>query len=137
MAERKHRHLTELGLTMMFHARVPQQFWVEAFFTAVFLINLLPASSLPDHKSPYQMLYGSAPVYTALRVFGCKCFPSLRPYMNNKLDPKSLACVFLGYNEKYKGYRCYYPPTGRVFISRHVLFDESSFPFEDLYRSFH
>ena len=137
MAERKHKHLTELGLTMMFHVRVPQQFWVEAFFTAVFLINLLHASSLPDHKSPYQMLYGSAPVYTALRAFGCKCFPSLCPYMNNKLDPKSLACVFLGYNEKYKGYRCYYPPTGRVFISRHVLFDESSFPFEDLYRSFH
>ena len=49
--------------------------------------------------------------------------------MTNKLDPKSLLCVFLGYNEKFQGYRCYYPPTGKVFISRHVLFDEHDFPF--------
>lgn len=83
------------------------------------------------------MLHQTPPLYTALRVFGCKCYPSLRPYMTNKLDPKSSACVFLGYNEKYKGYRCYYPPTRKVFISRHVLFDENSFPYADLYRRFH
>ena len=57
--------------------------------------------------------------------------------MKNKLNPKSLVCVFLGYNEKYKGYRCFYPPTGKVFISRHVLFDENHFPFGDLYSQFH
>lgn len=53
------------------------------------------------------------------------------------MDPKSLTCVFIGYNEKYKGYRCYYPPTGRVFISRHILFDESVYPFEDMYSQYH
>ena len=137
LSERKHRHLTELGLTMLFNAKVPQQLWVEAFFTSVFLINLLPSSVLPDNKSPYELLHQKAPVYTALRVFGCKCFPTLRPYMHNKLDPKSLPCVFLGYNEKYKGYRCYYPPTGKVFINRHALFDENSFPYADIYSRFH
>src|SRR5690606_29496199 len=54
-----------------------------------------------------------------------------------KMDPKSLACVFVGYNEKYKGYHYLYPPTGRVFISRHVLFDEHSFPFADVYSKYH
>ena len=43
-------------------------------------------------------------------------------------------CVFLGYSETYKGYRCLYPPTGRVYLSRHVLFDEASFPFSDRYK---
>lgn len=57
--------------------------------------------------------------------------------MQHKLDPKSLVFVFLRYNEKYKGYWCYYPPTGRVFITRHVLFDENSFPFGDIYSSYH
>ena len=83
------------------------------------------------------MLHNKAPLYTVLRVFGCKCFPYLQPYMTNKMDPKSLTCVFVGYNEKYKGYRCFYPLTGKVFISRHVLFDESSFPFADIYSRFH
>lgn len=137
LSERKHRHLTELGLTMLYHGRVPQQLWVEAFFTANYLINLLPSSALPSHKSPYEMLFHSVPNYTSLRVFGSKCFPTLRPYMHNKLDPKSLPCVFLGYNEKYKGYRCLYPPTGTVFISRHVIFVEDSFPYADIYINFH
>lgn len=136
LAERKHMHFTELGLTMLYHSKAPRTLWLEAFFTANFLGNLLPSSVLEDNKSPFEKLYGHAPVYTSLRVFGCKCFPYLRPYMKNKLDPKSLPCVFLGYNEKYKGYRCFHPPTKRVYISRHVLFDEGSFPFADLYSKY-
>lgn len=57
--------------------------------------------------------------------------------MANKFDPKSLRCVFLGYSAKYKGYRCLYPPTGRVYLSHHVIFDEASFPFQDIYSSHH
>ena len=137
LSERKHRHITELGITMLFHSKVPQELWVEALFTATFLGNLLPSSVLPEAVSPYEVLDGKPPVYTALRVFGCKCYPYLRPYMKNKLDPKSLPCVFLGYNEKYKEYRCYYPQSGNVYISRHVLFEESIFPFSDMYNSYH
>lgn len=33
-----------------------------------------------------------------------------------------------------KGYRCLYPPTGRVYISRHVVFDEGSYPFAEKYK---
>ena len=137
LAERKHKHITELGLTMMYHRKVPHHLCVEAFFMATFLGNLLPSSVLSAHKSPYEALYGKPPIYSSLKTFGCKCFPYLRPYMKNKMDPKSLACVFIGYNEKYKGYRCLYPPTRRVFISRHVLFDEFVFPFEDAYSQYH
>ncbi|KAG7568373.1 Reverse transcriptase RNA-dependent DNA polymerase [Arabidopsis thaliana x Arabidopsis arenosa] len=108
----------------------------EALFTANFLSNLLPTSVHQSMTSPYQLLNNKAPIYTALRVFGCACYPYLRPYAQNKLDPRSLLCVFVGYNEKYKGYRCFHPPTGRVYISRHVLFDESRFPYQDLYKSF-
>ena len=124
IAERKHRHITELGLSMLFDGKVPQKYWVEAFFTSSFLGNLLPSSTLPNNKSPYEVLFNRKPEYSALRIFGSACYPSLRPYTANKLDPKSLQCVFLGYNEKYKGYRCLHPPTGRVYINRHVLFDE-------------
>ena len=137
LAERKHRHLVELGLSMLFQSHVPHKFWVEAFFTANFLINLLPTSALKESISPYEKLYDKKPDYTSLRSFGSACFPTLRDYAENKFNPCSLKCVFLGYNEKYKGYRCLYPPTGRLYISRHVIFDESVYPFSHTYKHLH
>ncbi|KAH0764298.1 hypothetical protein KY285_000169 [Solanum tuberosum] len=46
VAERKHRHIVETGLTLLLHANLPLFLWVEAFVTAVFLINRLPSSVL-------------------------------------------------------------------------------------------
>ncbi|KAL8167075.1 hypothetical protein V2J09_008574, partial [Rumex salicifolius] len=57
--------------------------------------------------------------------FGCLCFPFLRPYTNNKLEFWSQPCIFIGYNSKHKGYICFHVPTSRVYISRHVIFDEA------------
>lgn len=137
LAEHKHRHVTELGLAMLFQSKAPLQYWTEAFFTANFLINLLPTSTLADNKSPFAQLNGKQPDYTALRIFGCACYPTLRDYISTKFDPRSLTCVFLGYSEKYRGYRSLYPPTGRVYISRHVIFDENMFPFQTSYANLH
>lgn len=95
--------------------------------------NLLHTTTLAENQSPYEKLHGVPPEYSALRTFGCSCYPTLRDYAANKFDPRSLKCVFMGYNIKYKGYRCLYPPTGRVYISRHVLFDELTYPFADTY----
>ncbi|CAA7040242.1 unnamed protein product [Microthlaspi erraticum] len=134
VAERKHRHIVELGLSMLFHSQVPLHHWVEAFAAAVFVSNMLPSSVL-DNQSPHECLLKTKPDYTMLRVFGATCYPYLRPVAEHKFDPTSLQCVFLGYSSQYKGYRCLYPPTGKVYISRHVIFDEESFPFKGQYRS--
>lgn len=120
---------------MLFQNRLPQKFWVESYSTANFLVNLLPSSVTKDHRSPYEVLNWKALDYSSLRVFGCACFPILRDYSGKKIDLKSLKCVFLGYNDKYKGYKFLYPPTGHVYISRHVAFDENQFPFFDIYRA--
>ena len=121
----------------MFHSKLPQKYWVEAFFTANFLSNLLLHSALESTHSPYERLHKRKPDYRSLHVFGCACYPMLLDYTHHKLDPKSLQCVFLGYNEKYKGYRCLLPTTRRVYISSHVIFDENHFPFGAEYSKLH
>jgi hypothetical protein len=128
LAERKHRHISEMGRTMLLAASLPHKFWAEALCTAVYIINRLPTPVL-KWASPFQILFGRAPDYMFLRTFGCACFPYLGDYATNKLQPRSLSCVFLGCSDKYKGYRCFHPPTGRVYLARHVTFNEDDFPF--------
>lgn len=42
-AERKHRHIVEVGLALLANASMPLKYWDESFITATFLINLLPS----------------------------------------------------------------------------------------------
>jgi hypothetical protein len=50
----------------------------------------------------------------------------------HKLAPRSSLCVFLGYSSEHKGYRCLELQSNRIIVSRHVVFDESFFPFSDM-----
>ena len=128
--ERKHRHLVETARTLLVASHVPHKYWVEAISTALYLINRMPISGLLG--SPWELLFHTSPDYSRLKVFGCSCYPWLKPYVSSKLDGKSKECVFLDYSLQHKGYRCLDPLTGRVYISRHVLFNETSFPFSQV-----
>jgi hypothetical protein len=46
----------------------------------------------------------------------------------HKLSPRSTRCVFLGYSANNKGYRYFDLSTNCLIISRHVVFDDDSFP---------
>ncbi|KAF5466003.1 hypothetical protein F2P56_015962 [Juglans regia] len=81
--------------------------------------------------SHFQTLFNQQPDYKFLRVFGCACWPNLRPFNRHKMDMRSQLCVFLGYSLNHKGYNCLHIPTGRIYVSRDVRFDENSFPFSD------
>ena len=85
--ERKHRHLVETARTLLVQSKVPHMFWVEAFSTAAYLINRLPLGGLL--QSPWELLFCTPPDYSRLKVFGCSCYPWLKPYTTSKLDSKS------------------------------------------------
>lgn len=107
---------------------MPLKFWDEAFLTATYLINLLPTKTL-DYETHVHRLLNETPDYNSLRIFGCDVWPNLRPYNTRKLAFRSMRCAFLGYNSMHKGFKCLEPSSGRVYISRDVIFDESIFPF--------
>ena len=113
--------------TLLIHASMPPSYWAEALATTTFLLNWRPSSSV-GHKILYQILHRSVPDYSQLRVFGCLCYP-ISATAPHKLAPRSMPCVFIGYPTSHKGHRCLDISTRRVIISRHVVFDESVFPF--------
>ncbi|CAL1403910.1 unnamed protein product [Linum trigynum] len=127
LAERKHRHIVETGLTLLHTAHLPLSFWTYAFRTAAYLINRLPSSSLRG-ATPYFTLFNEHPNYLKLRVFGCVCYPWLRPYSPHKLAPRSRRCIFLGYSLTQSEYQCFDPDSNRIFASRHVQFEEELLP---------
>lgn len=77
------------------------------------------------YMSPYLKLFKNKPNVIFLRVFGCICFVFVPSNQRHKLEKKATKCVFVGYNNKKKGWRCYDLVT-RKWVSRIVVFDETS-----------
>ncbi|KAL3642739.1 hypothetical protein CASFOL_013554 [Castilleja foliolosa] len=127
LAERKHRHIVEVGLSILAHSSVPMVHWDSAFLSAVHIINRTPSKIL-EYKCPIEILTNCKPDLDSLRVFGCLCYPLLRPYNKNKLQYRSVGGTFLGYSPNHKGYKVLIPG-GKLIITRHILFDEMVFPF--------
>jgi hypothetical protein len=69
-AERKHRHIVEVGLSLLANASMPLKFWNEAFIAATYLINRIP-SKVIQHQTPLEKLYQIQSSYSLLRIFGC------------------------------------------------------------------
>uniref|UniRef100_A0A2N9I753 Integrase catalytic domain-containing protein n=1 Tax=Fagus sylvatica TaxID=28930 RepID=A0A2N9I753_FAGSY len=122
-AERKLRHILDTIRALTNAASTPASFWGEAALTAVYSINRC-LSPVIQNTTPYERLFGTAPNYSLLKVFGCVCFVLLQPHERTKLQPRSQLCCFLGYGLEEKGYRCYDPVAKRLRVSRHVVFWE-------------
>ena len=127
-AERILRTLNDCVRTLLFHSNVPHRFWPDALATATLLVNIRPYRPRWNYTL-HHILFGSPPSCDGLRIFGCVCYPSTASTTPHKLAPRSTACVFLGYPASHHGYWCLDLTTRRIIISRHVVFDEHTFPF--------
>lgn len=134
LAERRHRHIIETAKTLLHQASLPNAFWTFACHHATFLINRLPTPNL-QNNSPYKQLFGEDPNYQSLRIFGCLCYPWLKPYAANKLAPRSKPCVYLGFSLIHHCHQCFDPINSKLFLSRDVHFSENIFPFENLFHN--
>jgi hypothetical protein len=75
-AERKHRHIVEVGLSLLAQAHMPLKYWDEAFLAATFLINHTP-SKVINYSTSLECLFKVKQNFQSLRIFGCACWPHL------------------------------------------------------------
>ncbi|CAH9086511.1 unnamed protein product [Cuscuta europaea] len=127
-AERKHRHVVETALALILQAKVPLYYWPYAFKHATYLINRMPTPTL-QNDTPYHKLFGDMPHYSSLKVFGCLCYPWMRPYTKHKLQPRFESCVYLGFSTTHHAHQCLHSQTRRIYLTRHALFFEKYFPY--------
>lgn len=128
VAERMNRTLLERVRCLILNVSLPKTFWGEALATAAYLINRSPSSSL-NFRTPIELWNGTLADYSKLRVFGCLAYAHIK---QDKLEPRALKCIFIGYPEGVKGYKVWnLDSTGpRCFNSRDIIFDESRMTYD-------
>ncbi|UYV63931.1 hypothetical protein LAZ67_2006049 [Cordylochernes scorpioides] len=121
VAERKNRSLMEMTRCMLFDSGLPQSLWAEAVTTANYLHNRIPSKA--TDKTPFELWTNRKPSLKHLKRFGCKAFAYIPKIKRNKLDSKVIEGIFLGYDDRSKGYRILHD-TDNITISKSVKFLE-------------
>ncbi|CAI7869427.1 unnamed protein product [Closterium sp. NIES-54] len=93
-----------------------------ALLYAAHQLNLQPRVSLPE-TSPTLLWTGKVGDASAFRVWGSRAF--VRDLSADKLSPRAVPCVFLGFPPDAPGWQFYHPTSRRVLSSQDVTFDES------------
>ncbi|GJW42702.1 putative ribonuclease H-like domain-containing protein, partial [Tanacetum coccineum] len=123
VAERMNRTLIEAARTMLADSLLPTTFWAEAVSTACYIFNRVRVTK-PQHKTPYELLFGHKPIISYIRPFGCHVTILDTLSVLGKFDGKSDEGFLVGYSLNSKAYRVYNLVTKRVEVNLHVNFLE-------------
>ncbi|CAI7926586.1 unnamed protein product [Closterium sp. NIES-53] len=122
IAERRIGMVMDVARTSMIHAAAPHFLWPFAVQYVAHQLNLQPRVSLPE-TSPTLRWTGKVGDASAFRVWGSRAF--VRDLSADKLSPRAVPCVFLGFPPDAPRWQFYHPTSHRVLSSQDVTFDES------------
>ncbi|CAI7902076.1 unnamed protein product, partial [Closterium sp. NIES-53] len=122
IAERRIGMVMDVARTSMIHAAAPHFLWPFAVQYAAHQLNLQPRVSVPE-TSPTLRWTGKVGDASAFRVWGSRAF--VRDLSADKVSPRAVPCVFLGFPPDAPGWQFYHPTSRRVLSSQDVTFDES------------
>ncbi|GJU22486.1 retrotransposon protein, putative, ty1-copia subclass [Tanacetum coccineum] len=123
VSKRKNWTLLDMVRSMMNLTTLPKSFWGYALKTASHILNMVPTKKV-DRK-PYEIWHVKYPKLSYLRVWGYEAL--VKRDTPNKLDSRSIKCIFVGYPKEMMGYYFYYPLENKIFVSRNAEFFENSF----------
>ena len=117
VAERKNRTICEMARSMLKGKNLPKVFWAEAMSCSVYILNRCPTKSVLN-MTPEEAWSSHKPDVSSFRVFGCVVYAHVPNEKRKKFDDKGIKCIFLGYNDRTKGYKLFNPNTGEVRIGQ-------------------
>nr|GFA85554.1 hypothetical protein [Tanacetum cinerariifolium] len=96
VSERRNRTLLDMVRSMMSQTTLPKSFWDYALETVARIFNMVPTKKRDTLTKP------------------------------DKLEPRSIKYIFVGYPKETMGYSFYYPPENKVIVARNEEFLENS-----------
>ncbi|GKB39181.1 retrotransposon protein, putative, ty1-copia subclass, partial [Tanacetum coccineum] len=125
VSKRRNRTLLDMVCSMMSQTTLPGSFWDYALESATRILNMVPTKKV--EKTPYEVWYRQALKLSYLKVWGCEALVKRDTLTKpDKLEPRSINCIFVGYAKEIIGYSFYYPPENKVFVARNAEFFENS-----------
>ncbi|CAI7872204.1 unnamed protein product, partial [Closterium sp. NIES-53] len=122
ISERRIGLVMEVARTSMIHAAAPHFLWPFAVRYAAHQLNLRPRVSLPE-TLPTLCWTGEVGDASVFRVWGFRAF--VRDTSADKLSPRAIPCVFLGFVLDAPGWQFYHPTSHHIFPSQDATFNES------------
>ncbi|GKB53103.1 retrotransposon protein, putative, ty1-copia subclass [Tanacetum coccineum] len=116
--ERRNCTLLDMVRSMMNLTTLPLSFLDYALESATRILNMVPTKKV--NKTPYELWYGKVPNLYYLKVWGCEAL--VKRDTPNKLQQRSVKCIFIGYPKETIGYYFYYPLENKIVVARYVEF---------------
>ncbi|GKC38537.1 retrotransposon protein, putative, ty1-copia subclass [Tanacetum coccineum] len=123
VSERRNRTLLNMVRSMMSLTTLPLSFWDYALESAARILNMVPTKKVD--KTPYELWHGKVPNLSYLKVWGCEAH--VKRHTPDKLQQRSVKCIFVGYPKETMGYYFYYPPENKIVVERYADFLEKDF----------
>nr|GEV57613.1 hypothetical protein [Tanacetum cinerariifolium] len=109
--------------SMMSLATLPFSFWDYALESAARILNMVPTKKVD--KTPYELWHGKVHNLSYLNVWGCEAH--VKRHTPDKLQQRSVKCIFVGYPKETMGYYFYYPSENKIVVERYADFLENDF----------
>ncbi|KAK4401965.1 Retrovirus-related Pol polyprotein from transposon TNT 1-94 [Sesamum angolense] len=97
VAERKNRTFKDMINSLLLTSGLPKYLWGEALNTACHILNRVPLKH--NTSTPFELWKGRKTILKYFRVWGCLAKVLVPEHKRNKLGPKTVDAVFLGYVE--------------------------------------
>ncbi|GJT05439.1 retrotransposon protein, putative, ty1-copia subclass [Tanacetum coccineum] len=102
--------------SMMNLTNFPLSFWDYALESATRILNMVPTKKV--NKTPYELWYRKVPNLSYLKVWGCEAL--VKRDMPDKLEQRSVKCIFIRYPKETMGYYFYFPPKNNIVIASNI-----------------
>lgn len=112
---------------MLNQANLLVTFWGQAVLYLTHILNATLSSFLSETTS-YEIWKKQKPNLTMYCVFVCRAFVHIQKKDRSPLESHTEKCIFIGFNEGYKGWKVYNLTMHKVLTSQDVIFDETCFP---------
>ncbi|GJY54569.1 retrotransposon protein, putative, ty1-copia subclass [Tanacetum coccineum] len=112
---------------MMILTTLPKSFWGYALESTASILKMVPTKKVD--RTSYKIWQGKAPKLSNLRVWGCEAH--VKRDTPDKLDSRSIKCIFIGYPKEAMGYYFYKPLENKIFVARNAEFFENSLTLQE------